>query len=93
MKISPNRLTLAILLSLSTPLLAENFSEAVQETDDYFNDFYGNEEMVEIATGIKTQIFKAPAVASVFTAEQIKNMGAMDIDDVSNPHCCYFRSR
>lgn len=82
MKISPNRLTLAILLSLSTPLLAENFSEAVQETDDYFNDFYGNEEMVEIATGIKTQIYKAPAVASVFTAEQIKNMGAMDIDDV-----------
>ena len=54
----------------------------LEENDDYFVDFYGSEELVEIATGIKTQIYKAPAVASVFTSQQIKNMGATDIDDV-----------
>ena len=50
--------------------------------EDYFDDFYGSEEMVEIATGIKTQIYKAPAVASVITANEIENMGATDIDDI-----------
>lgn len=55
--------------------------ENVKE-DDYFDDFYGSAEMVEIATGIKTQIYKAPAVATVISAEQIKNLGATDIDDI-----------
>lgn len=54
----------------------------LEESDDYFVDFYGSEELVEIATGIKTQIYKAPAVASVFTSQQIKNMGATDIDEI-----------
>ena len=78
-KIKP--LSLAILLALATSASAnEEFSDT--EGDDYYDDFYGSEEMVEIATGIKTQIYKAPAVANVYTAEKIKNMGAMDIDDV-----------
>ena len=72
-------LSLAVLCAFSLFASAE---EIETNEDDYFDDFYGSEEMVEIATGIKTQIYKAPAVASVFTAEQIKNMGAMDIDDV-----------
>ncbi len=78
-------LPLAILLTLSFPSLSEDFNaidEYGADNDDYFDDFYGSEEMVEIATGIKTQIYKAPAVASVFSAEQIKNMGATDINDV-----------
>lgn len=70
---------LAVLYALGS---SANGQELNNNEDDYFDDFYGSEEMVEIATGIKTQIYKAPAVASVFTAEQIKNMGAMDIDDV-----------
>ncbi len=73
-------------LGLYALILAVSAQEAKvlneAESDDYFNDFYGSKEMVAIATGIKTQIDKAPAIASVFTAEQIKNMGAMDIDDV-----------
>jgi len=77
------RLSLAVLLAFTFPVFASNMEEGSDvEGEDYFNDFYGSGEMVEIATGIKTQIYKAPAVASVFTAEQIKNMGAMDIDDV-----------
>lgn len=74
-------LSLAILLALATSAYA-NDELSDTEGDDYYSDFYGSEEMVEIATGIKTQLYKAPAVASVITAEQIKNMAAMDIDDV-----------
>ncbi len=50
--------------------------------DEYFGDFYGDEEMIEIATGIKTQIHKAPAVASIITRADIESMGAITIDDV-----------
>jgi|GEM_PF-2718233 len=74
-------ISLAILLAFTTPVYAnEELSDI--EVDDYYSDFYGSEEMVEIATGIKTQIYKAPAIANVYTAEKIKNMGAVDIDDV-----------
>ncbi|AWB67428.1 TonB-dependent receptor [Saccharobesus litoralis] len=69
-------LTLAILLSNSNYVLADN------DDLDEFGEFYGGDQFIEIATGLKTQIHKAPAVASVFTAEQIKAMGAIDIDDV-----------
>lgn len=61
---------------------ANAFEEVEFISDSYFDDFYGSEEMVEIATGVKTQIHKAPAVASVISAEQIKLLGATDIDDI-----------
>ncbi len=82
MKIKNSALALAITFAISASVVAEDYQFGGEEKDDYFDDFYGSEEMVEIATGIKTQIYKAPAIASVFTAEQIKNMGATDIDDV-----------
>ena len=74
-------LSVAILLAMTTSVSANDELMDTEE-DDYYSDFYGGDEMVEIATGIKTQLYKAPAVASVITAEQIRNMGAMDIDDV-----------
>lgn len=43
---------------------------------------YGDEETVSIATGFKQPLTKAPAVATVVTAEDIRAMGAMDIDDI-----------
>ena len=89
------KINITLLLSLltySTASLAVNHAEGVisQSNDffetidgnDYFDDFYGSAEMVEIATGIKTNLYKAPAVATVISAEQIKNLGATDIDDV-----------
>jgi len=45
-------------------------------------ELYGDEETVSIATGTSQSISRAPAVASVITAEEIKNIGATDIDDV-----------
>ena len=80
-------LSLSVLIALSSLtqvslVQAEMYEDQVMGTSEFFDDFYGSEEILEIATGVKTQIYKAPAVASVFTADQIKNMGATDIDDV-----------
>lgn len=41
---------------------------------------YGDKDFVMIATGSKTPINKAPAVASVITADDIKAMGATSLD-------------
>lgn len=48
---------------------------------DQFGDFYGSDEFINIATGIQQNINKAPAVASVITAEQIKQSGARNLID------------
>jgi len=45
-------------------------------------ELYGDEETVSIATGSVQPISRAPAVATVITAEDIKDIGATDIDDV-----------
>lgn len=44
--------------------------------------FYGDEEMISIATGNYVPISKAPAVATVITAEDIRAIGATDLDEV-----------
>ena len=56
--------------------------EDVEEFEDDLEDFYGDEDFISIATGTKKLIRKAPSVASVITAEEIRNMGAMDLDDI-----------
>jgi outer membrane receptor protein involved in Fe transport len=43
---------------------------------------YGDEAFISIATGSRQLIFHAPAVASVITANDIKAMGATDLDEV-----------
>lgn len=45
-------------------------------------DFYGDEDFISIAIGEVQPIAKAPAVASVITAEEIKRLGAKDIDQI-----------
>ena len=51
-------------------------------SDVDFAGFYGDEDFVSIATGAVQPIAKAPAVATVITAQQIRNIGARDIDQV-----------
>ena len=41
---------------------------------------FGDEEFISLATGARQLIAKAPAVATVITAEEIKEMGAVDLD-------------
>lgn len=43
---------------------------------------YGDQSTVSIATGSKQTLRRAPAVATVITAEDIKAMGATDLDEV-----------
>ncbi len=57
-------------------------AEYNDEYGDSLADFYGDEEFVSIATGSKKSISKAPAVASVITADDIKSMGARNLAQV-----------
>ena len=43
---------------------------------------YGDEEMLSIATGANQPVARAPAVATVITATQIKEIGATDLDQI-----------
>ena len=53
-----------------------------EEDEKALLKLYGNEEMLSIATGSKQPIAKAPAVATVITSENIKEIGATDLDEV-----------
>ncbi len=55
---------------------------SIESVEDDLNSFYGDEDFISIASGISQPISKAPAVASVVTAAQIKRIGALDIDDI-----------
>ena len=56
--------------------------KSVADSDLELMSLYGGEEFISIATGVTQPIAKAPAVASVVTAEEIEKIGARDIDDV-----------
>lgn len=59
-----------------------NATEVEDADEKALLQMYGSQEMISIATGQKQPVGKAPAVASVITAENIKAMGATDLDEV-----------
>ena len=65
------------ILAVLTPTLAIG-----QGTDEDLLMSFGEEAFVSIATGQKQLISKAPAVATVITAEQIEQMAANNLDEV-----------
>ena len=69
-----------ILLVLSTTTV----STYAQQGADELEDVFGGPETISIATGREQVIHAAPAVASVITAEQIRDSGARDFVDVLN---------
>lgn len=69
--------TLAISLLLTTL----SFHVSAQEDFD-LEDLYADDEFVSIATGTTKSIRLAPSVASVITANDIKNAGAIEIEQV-----------
>lgn len=95
MLLTRNFLTLSIMaaFTLNSPILFAdsgqpysrivNFDEEYENygdtPDDSLEDFYGDEDFVSIATGTKKAIHKAPSVATVITADDIKSMGANSI--------------
>ena len=57
------------------------FADEISEEEE-LADLYGGEEVISIATGSAQPISKAPAVASVITTKEIKEIGARDLDEV-----------
>ena len=66
-------------------MLVLNFAQvslADDADEEELLELYGGEELVSIATGSAQPISKAPAVATVITAADIKEIAARDIDEV-----------
>lgn len=91
MSFTRNSLKLSIVATFlfSSPLLIANETQPDRnlamiddESDDYLEDFYGDEDFVSIATGTKKAIHKAPSVATVITSDDIQTMGANTIHQV-----------
>ncbi|MGS2724553.1 TonB-dependent receptor plug domain-containing protein [Porticoccus sp. GXU_MW_L64] len=76
MKLTPGLSFLAFSLSGSLAFAGSEYDS------EFFEDFGDDEDLISIATGYEKPISKAPAVATVITANDIRRMGATDIDDV-----------
>ncbi len=66
-------------LILTTSLLFSLQTHAESEEDALFLMLSGDEELISIATGTPKPVSKAPAVASVITAEEIRASGATTV--------------
>ncbi|MEW6599340.1 MAG: TonB-dependent receptor [Nitrospirota bacterium] len=69
------------LISLYSYSLAQDFAELKSETAEELLMFFEEEELM-IATRSATPVRKAPAIATVITAQEIRNMGASNVMDV-----------
>src|SRR3972149_7028667 len=78
MTLTKYRIFAAALLAVSGHAAAQSLMDEEAE----LALIYGDEEMISIATGKTQPIARAPAVASVITAADIKAMGATDLDQV-----------
>lgn len=77
---SPFRLLL--ILSSALSLLSNTARAADANEEDELALVYGDKSMISIATGKTQTLRRAPAVASVITAEDIRAQGFTDIDQV-----------
>lgn len=66
---------LILLLILSVLFVVKAFAEDLEEFEE-FEELYGGEEIISLATGSAQPISKAPAVATVITANEIREIGA-----------------
>lgn len=73
------RIAICLLVLQTANAIAQNPPEKDEEA---LLLLYGSEEMISIATGSRQPITKAPAVATVITAEDIRAIGAKDLDEV-----------
>ena len=72
---------LCVLLCLTVLIFVTPLSSDELEEVEALSELYGGEELISIATGNAQPISKAPAVATVITAKEIREIGARDIDD------------
>lgn len=71
---------LTLLVTLVMPMQAA-LAQSVGDEEDLLLS-YGDKETISIATGSLQSLRRAPAVATVITAEDIAAMGATDLDEV-----------
>lgn len=71
---------LAVLVLFLCPM-ASAFAQ-LGEDEKILDEIYGRELTISLATGNRQTVRRAPAVATVVTAEEIAAMGATDLDDV-----------
>ena len=70
----------ALCAAMLLGLTSNTFAQPQEEED--LSMAYGDEEFVSIATGKRQALGRAPAVASVITDDDIKDIGATDLDQV-----------
>ncbi|MBI4356775.1 MAG: TonB-dependent receptor [Gammaproteobacteria bacterium] len=75
------RISIRFFLVLSFLFFNQNVFSSTSEEQELLS-VYGGEELISIATGTVQPIAKAPAVATVITAEDIREIGASDLDEV-----------
>ena len=80
--IPTSRILSSFLLSIFMYVFLISLSYAEYDEEEALIELYGDEETISIATGSVQPISRAPAVATVITAQDIKEVGATDIDDV-----------
>ena len=75
-----NKRSMLPILLLSTVGIQAN-AESLNDEDE-LTQAYGDTSFIYIATGTRQQISKAPAAATVITADQIASMGARTVSEV-----------
>tara|TARA_B100000745_G_C20154774_1_gene395708 strand:- start:624 stop:1076 length:453 start_codon:yes stop_codon:yes gene_type:complete len=76
------RLVYAIMLACQSGIMqADDYADEYGGEEDIYT-LYADEDIVSIATGTKKPIHKAPAVATVITADEIVRSGATDINQI-----------
>lgn len=76
-----NRIAQFTLLAALFPTTQSALAQGLAEEEDLLLSF-GDKATVSIATGSQQSLRRAPAVATVITAEDIAAMGATDLDEV-----------
>lgn len=70
-------------MALTSALLMQAPAVFADQTDQYeLGQVYGDRYTISLATGSQQPLRRAPAVATVITAQDIAAMGATDLDDV-----------
>lgn len=70
---------LAVCTQVQSAPRLQDFDDDLDELEYGIEDFYGGDDFVSIATGSRQLISKAPSVASVITAQDIRRMGARNV--------------
>lgn len=69
-------------VGLCTSVLAQTTMQVAASDEEELAQAFGDKATISIATGSQQPLRRAPAVATVITAEDIAAMGATDLDDV-----------